>query len=156
MIRNKHFYIGLFLGIMLLTWYVSTHWYQLILVRGDSMIPAYHNMQIVMADRHSGNYTYGDVIAFHCDGLDTVLVKRIVACPGDEVKIEEGCLYINGDTSTVFAKERVFSYAGIADPPIHLPDSQYFVIGDNIEKSKDSRYREVGCISENCIIGKIL
>ena len=156
MTKNKYFYICLFLGIMLSTWHISANWYQLVLVRGDSMVPAYHNMQLVLADRHSGDYTYGDVIAFHCDGLDTVLIKRIAACPGDEVKIEDGCLYINGGGSTVFAEGTVFSYAGIAELPVQMADGQYFVIGDNIEKSKDSRYREVGCVNENRIIGKII
>ena len=139
MTKNKYFYICLFLGIMLSTWHISANWYQLVLVRGDSMVPAYHNMQLVLADR-----------------LDTVLIKRIAACPGDEVKIEDGCLYINGDGSTVFAEGTVFSYAGIAELPVQMADGQYFVIGDNIEKSKDSRYREVGCVNENRIIGKII
>lgn len=41
------------------------------------MSPSYHNMQLVILDKHSNSYNYGDVIAFQRDGLDSVLVKRI-------------------------------------------------------------------------------
>ena len=145
-----------FLGVMLITLYVSTYWYQLALIRGDSMIPAYHNMQLVLMDRHSEDYTYGDVVAFWCSELDTVLIKRIVACPGDEVFIREGRLCVNGDASTVFPQKYFFEYAGIAENPLQLTANQYFVIGDNIEKSKDSRYPKVGCVSADNIKGKVV
>lgn len=74
---------------------ISSNWYQVSLIRGDSMRPAYHNMQLVLIDKHSKQYTYGDVIAFQCDKLDAVLVKRIVACPDDRVIVKDGTLYIN-------------------------------------------------------------
>ena len=145
-----------FLVIMLITLYISTYWYQLVLIRGDSMLPAYHNMQLVLMDRHSQDYTYGDVVVFRCSGLDTVLIKRIAACPGDEVFIRESRLCVNGDASTVFPQEYLFEYAGIAENPLQLTANQYFVIGDNIEKSKDSRYLKVGCVSADSIKGKLL
>lgn len=141
---------------MLITLYISMHWYQLVLIRGDSMLPTYHNMQLVLMDRHSEDYTYDDVIAFWCDDLNSVLIKRIVACPGDEVFIREGKLYVNGDVSNIFPQEYLFEYAGIADNPVQLTADQYFVIGDNIEKSKDSRYPAVGCVSADSVIGKVI
>lgn len=156
MIKNKLVYVFAFSGILLLTWYVSANWYQLMLVHGDSMWPAYHDMQFVLSDRNTENYTYGDVIVFQCEGLDSVLMKRIAACPGDIVKIEDGRLYVNEEESRVFSKKYQFDYSGIADSPIQLTDNQYFVIGDNIEKSKDSRYREIGCVGRDYIIGKII
>lgn len=146
----------MFLCIVLIALYISTYWYQLVLIRGDSMLPAYHNMQMVLIDRHSRDYTYGDVIAFWCNDLDTVLIKRIVACPGDEVLIRDGTLYVNGDISIVFSGEYCFEYAGIADDSVPLAVGQYFVIGDNIEKSKDSRYPEVGCVSADSVKGKVI
>lgn len=146
----------MFLCIMLIALYISTYWYQLVLIRGDSMLPAYHNMQMVLIDRHSRDYTYGDVIAFWCNDLDTVLIKRIAACPGDEVLIRDGTLYVNGDISIVFSGEYCFEYAGIADAPVPLAVGQYFVIGDNIEKSKDSRYPAVGCVSADSVKGKVI
>lgn len=149
-------YLLVFVSIMLITAYISTNWYQLVLVRGDSMLPAYHNMQLILMDRHSESYTYGDVIAFWCDDLNAVLIKRIVACPDDAVSILEGTLYVNGEVSHVFPEENLFEYAGIADGVVQLSAGQYFVIGDNIAKSKDSRYPAVGCVSVDNIKGKVI
>lgn len=141
--------------IILLSFYISTNWYQLILIHGESMSPSYHNMQLVIINKYFKNYTYGDVIAFQCEGLNTVLIKRIVACPGDKVQIQEGQLHVNNQISKVFPLD-TFEYVGIAQNTILLEDGQYFVIGDNIAQSKDSRYPEVGLISKEEILGIII
>ena len=135
---------------------VSANWYQLSLIHGDSMSPAYHDMQFVLIDRYSGLYTYGDVVTFHCENLDAALVKRIVACPGDRVMIGHGTLYVNDAVSQVFPEPGIFEYSGLADDIVYLRDNQYFVIGDNLEESRDSRYEEVGIINESDIIGKVV
>ncbi len=136
--------------------FVSANWYQLSLIHGDSMSPAYRDMQFVLIDRHSGLYTYGDVVTFHCENLDAALVKRIVACPGDRVMIGNGTLYVNDVVSQVFPEPGIFEYSGLADDIVYLGDNQYFVIGDNLEESRDSRYEEVGIINESDIIGKVV
>ena len=145
----------LILSIIMLSYYISANWYQLSLIHGDSMSPAYHNMQFVILDRHSGDYTYGDVIAFRCEGLNSVLMKRIAACPGDMVEIKDGTLYVNDTISVIYDKGNIFEYSGIAGHPLYLDANQYFVIGDNIDASKDSRYEEVGMVSAEDIIGKV-
>lgn len=137
-------------------YYSSSHLFQLILIQGDSMYPAYQNMQLALLDRRQKSYTYGDVIAFYCEGLDTVLVKRVVAVPGDTVRIAHGILYVNGMESSVYPNKKQFAYAGTASDETDLLDRQYFVIGDNVSKSKDSRYPIVGVVQEDCVIGKIL
>lgn len=156
---NKTFklsYFVLVIGIIVFTYYISENWFQLSLIRGESMSPAYHNMQFVLLDRHSRSYTYGDVIAFQCDGLDAVLVKRIAACPGDQVTIRNGTLYVNNAVSTVFSQKYVFDYAGVAEECIVLEEDQYFVIGDNLKESKDSRYKEVGIVYGDDIVGRVI
>lgn len=154
---NKHLKIFfLALCIMLITWYVSANWYQLLLIHGESMNPTYSDMQFVLIDKHSDNYTYSDVIAFKCDSLDSILIKRIAACPGDKVIIRDGTLYINEAVSSVFPKTYSFEYAGIAETVILLTEGQYFVIGDNITESRDSRYAEIGCVNQEHILGKTI
>lgn len=149
-------YIALVICVIATAYYVSENWFQVSLIRGESMSPAYHNMQFVLLDRHSRSYTYGDVVAFECDGLNSVLVKRIVACPGDQVKIVDGTLYVNNVVSQVFPGEQVFDYAGIVEEPVILKKNHYFVIGDNLGESKDSRYEEVGCVDFSDILGKVV
>ena len=153
---GKLSYALLAAGIIILAYYISANWYQVSLIHGDSMYPAYHNLQVVLIDRHSGGYTYDDVVVFTCDGLDAVLVKRIAACPGDRVTIREGTLYVNDTISSVFAREHMFAYAGTAGKVISLGEGEYFVIGDNVEESRDSRYAQVGCVAESSMIGRVI
>ena len=158
-INGKRNYIfGLFMVcvIVILAWYISGNYYQLLLISGNSMLPAFHDLQIVILDKHSKKYNYNDVVAFRCDGLNAVLVKRIVACPGDTVWIDAGTLYVNGSISTVFPQENQFEYEGITQTALHLEKNQYFLVGDNITESKDSRYEEVVCVEEKDMIGKVI
>lgn len=139
-----------------LSYYVSNNWYSVMMIQGDSMIPSYHDKQFVILDRHSNAFSYGDVVAFQCENLSSVLVKRIAACPGDRVSIEDGTLYLNGQVSKVYPDTGTFSYAGILEQGIQLEEGEYVVIGDNIDASKDSRYEVVGRVKRKDIIGEIV
>lgn len=156
--RIEAIFLRLFwlLSIMICCFYISTNWYQLLLIQGNSMEPSYHHMQIVIIEKYRGDYTYGDVIAFQCEELDALLVKRVVACPGDQVVIREGSLYVNEKVSLVFPQKNVFLYAGIANSVMELAEDQYFVIGDNVGASKDSRYKEIGSVERRTILGKVI
>ena len=153
---SKIWYLVLIVCVVIFSYYVSANWYQLSLIHGESMSPAYHNMQFVVIDKHYREYTYGDVISFSCPNLDAVLVKRIAACPGDVVMIKDGTLYVNDTVSSVYGQKNLFEYSGIVQESLYLGENQYFVIGDNIEESKDSRYDEVGSVYTDDIIGRVI
>lgn len=142
---------------MCVSLFVSQNFFQLMLIQGDSMEPTYKNIQLVIIDKKPDNLKQGDVIAFYSDLLESVLVKRIVACPGDSVQILDGNIYINKaiyDINNLYKGNVIF--AGIAENEIILSDNEFFVLGDNVEKSKDSRYAEVGCISKINILGRVI
>lgn len=120
------------------------------------MEPTYHDWQMVWLDKRNDLYTYGDVIAFHCDSLDRILVKRVAALPGDSVHIMDGSLYVNGEVSIVYPKQGIFERSGIAAEIMVAKNKQYFVIGDNIRESVDSRYEEIGFVDASQIIGKVV
>lgn len=141
-------------AIVLLCWYISANWFQLMLIQGDSMLPSYHNMQLVVLDKHNREYHAGDVIAFRCEGLSAVLVKRIAACGGDTARIVDGTFYVNGEVSALY-EEGLFNYAGILEEEVELSTGEYVVIGDYIAVSKDSRNPEIGIVQEETIIGRI-
>lgn len=132
----------------------SRFWFQLMLIRGQSMAPAYHDLQFAVIDKRGEDYSYGDVIAFRCEELSAVLVKRVAACPGDEVQIKEGTLLVNGRPSAVFPQE--ITCAGVLEHTVRLGEDQYIVLGDNLAESKDSRHDEVGVVRAEDIIGKLL
>lgn len=117
-IKKKKIIVFLIIACSIFLGYIiSKYFYQLMLIQGDSMYPAYHNMQLVILNKYDRDYKEGDVIAFHCDQLDCVLVKRI---------------------------ERIND------------DGTYYVLGDNMEKSVDSRDNRVGHVRKRNIIGKIV
>lgn len=118
------------------------------------MNPSYRHMQIVVLDKREQQFQPLDVVAFRCDGLSSILVKRIVAVPGDTVVVENKTLLINGEKSA-FYEQGEFDMPGILCQELHLSDGEYIVIGDNVKESKDSRDIRVGIISVDDIIGKV-
>lgn len=152
---QKHNLI-LFIIILPITFCISKYCIQFTLIQGDSMLPAYHNWQIVVVSKFDAPYTYGDVITFTSEKFHATIVKRIVALPGDTVQISAGTLYVNCSPSDVQIANKEITNSGIAATAITLGDDEYFVLGDNYDVSKDSRYPEIGCIKKSAIIGKVI
>lgn len=133
----------------------SDSWYQLMLIQGQSMYPSYHNLQFVILEKRFGDLKAGEVVAFRCEGLDALLVKRVVAVPGDTVRIADGILYVNGVADAGTQHRGDIAYPGIVQETLTLSDGMYFVLGDNFSCSRDSRYEEVGCVSYSSIVGRV-
>ncbi|MGN0435517.1 MAG: S26 family signal peptidase, partial [Wujia sp.] len=57
--------------------------------------------------------------------------------------------------SDVFDASYNIAYAGILEKEIILSSDEYFVMGDNIDESKDSRYSDIGLVREENVIGRI-
>lgn len=119
------------------------------------MTPAYHHLQLVVLNKHQRDFQQGDVVAFWCEGLSSVLVKRIAAIPEDRVVIREGTLYVNDRISGVYPEPDRFDYAGLLESEIVLGPGEYLLLGDNTEASKDSRYPEVGTVVQADIYGRV-
>jgi signal peptidase I len=96
----------------------------------------------------------GDVVAFLPNGNENshYYIKRVVAGPGDKVRIADGTLYVNGQQS-IWVTERVLD-AGIAENELILGSREYFCIGDNPNNSEDSRSANIGPVDEDDIVGK--
>ena len=112
------------------------------------MSPSYHNMQLVMIDKQCREPQREEVILFLCDELDAVLIKRVVAVPGDVLTVQDGKLEINGVATDIPWKAE-------EDINITLSADEYFVVGDNYDASIDSRSDKVGIITGTDIIGKV-
>lgn len=140
--------------IFLSCYYISVNWFQFQLIQGSSMKPSYKEWQLVILNKMPKSLGYGDVITFYSPSLDAILVKRIVACPGDTVQITDNILYVNGTPSNTTLNSPIH-YAGIVETPLTLATNEYFVLGDNYDESIDSRYPEVGCILDENILGTV-
>lgn len=103
-----------------------------------------------------GGPSRGDIIAFRPKGSSGhTYIKRVIGLPGETIQIKEGMIYIN---DSVYLEQKDFPEiedAGLAETPVTLGDSEYFVLGDNRNDSEDSRYADIGCVDEDDIEGKV-
>lgn len=153
--RSSLLYILALLVIAAFAWYLSNYHYQLLLISGESMSPAYHSGQLTVIDRGAQDYAPGDVVLFYCKGLDRNLVKRVAAVPGDSIYADGGQLYINA-VPTAPLPEHARRAEVISDAASSIPDGFYFLLGDNLSRSVDSRYQEVGLIPREAILGRLI
>ncbi len=99
----------------------------------------------------------GDVIAFLPSGniLANYSIKRVVAVPGDTVLISEGVLYVNGEAVELENSSLIINDPGRAETEITLGEDEYFVLGDNVNYSEDSRYSSVANVKLEHIYGRV-
>ncbi len=145
-------------------------------VLGASMEDTLHDGESVWLDKLTYRFQDPqrfDIVVFPYQGSDTYFIKRIIGLPGETVYIgPEGTIYI-GTEETIYQEpdgtivnegtilEENYgsepiqeSKRGLAAEPITLGKQEYFVMGDNRNDSKDSRYEEVGPVSRDIIQGK--
>lgn len=98
--------------------------------------------------------TLNKKISYYFLEIDKVsLIKRIVGLPGENIKIENGNVYVNGEKlPEQYLNDDVKTDSTNLDNFI-VPEGYYFVLGDNRSASSDSRF--FGCIPKEKLEGKI-
>lgn len=129
-------------------------------VIGVSMEPTLYNKDEVIINKFIYKLTNpkrGDVIVFKPNGNKNThfTIKRVVGLPGETVKIESGKLYIDGEELTNDYITGGIEDAGIASDSILLGEDEYFVLGDNLTNSEDSRFANIGNVDKQDIEGKV-
>lgn len=136
-------------------------------VKQTSMLETFqpNDYVIVYKRAYSGAKTpqRGDVVIFQSElvneetGGDKLLIKRVIGLPGDTIRIEDGQVYLNDEMLVEdYTKDGITPAIEIPQEgeTFTVPDEHYFCMGDNRLVSVDSRYSEVGCITEEQIMGK--
>lgn len=132
---------------------VANLWLPILKVTGTSMSPTLQEGQVLMASK-GHDFKTGDVIAFYYN--NKILVKRVIAMPGDWVNIsEDGTVYVNDIAiDEPYLNEKAIGDCNI-ELPYQVPESKIFVMGDNRSVSLDSRNTAIGCVSEEQVVGRI-
>ncbi len=158
-VRYVSIWIAEILAVIALAFLVTLGYGKRIACSGESMAPAVAENGSVV-DRvvyHIRSPKKGDVVAFTPKGNTSANdnVKRIVAMPGDMVQIKSGRLYVNGTATNLKQTGLSIKDAGRAETEITLGDDEYFVLGDNVNNSEDSRYESIGNVTRKEMIGKV-
>ena len=104
----------------------------------------------------------GDIIVFkYPEDESKDFIKRVIGTPGDVVQIIAKKVYVNGkpipEPYTIYRDDQILPKSMDAKDnfgPIFVPPRKYFMMGDNRDRSHDSRFW--GFVDESKIIGKAM
>lgn len=154
-------------GAVLLALVVKVFLLQAFFIPSPSMYPTLKEGDRVLVNKLSyklHDVNRGDVVVFERPASEAPsaipeLIKRVVGLPGDAVTFRGGHVYINGEKlDEPYLPEGVTTTADFApnrctvDAPCLIPPGEVWVMGDNRNDSKDSRY--FGPIPESSIVGR--
>lgn len=153
--RRKIILTGL--ALLLLVYAAFTRVLQTGMIIGGSMEPTYQSGKNVIVNRLAYllfEPDRGDVVFYHHSG--GIYIKRIVGIPGDTIEIVDHELMINGKPAHMKHIDSFIEDAGNITYPVVLGKNEYFVLGDNLDSSQDSRYKICGNITREEIMGKVI
>ncbi len=129
-------------------------------VSGNSMVPTFHNGDFLITEKLSyrfGTPKRGDIIVLKNPRDESVeFIKRIIALPGDTVRVESNSVYVNDLLiNEKYLPPETPTQAGAfltEGKTVKAGPNQYFAFGDNRNHSSDSR--DWGSLSKKEIVGK--
>src|ERR1700733_6732021 len=129
--------------------------YQPVRVEGTSMLPMLEDQDRLIINKLAyrvGDIQRGDVVVFlYPHDHEKSYIKRVIALPGDTLRIDHGLVYVNGSrvkepyVPNRFEDDR-------SQPEMTVPQHEYFVMGDHRSISSDSR--DFGPVDRELIYGK--
>ncbi|MCR4845819.1 MAG: signal peptidase I [Eubacterium sp.] len=152
---NLIIYIGI---VVIICFCIITFVGQRTTVHGHSMSPTLESGDNLWIDKFSykiGDPKRFDIIVFPYKDTDVFYIKRVIGLPGETVQIApDGSIIIDGQILQESYGKEIIMDSGTACDPITLGEDEYFVLGDNRNDSRDSRWPDVGNIHKSKIVGK--
>ncbi len=134
-------------------------------VIGSSMVPTLADRDEVFVEKISRHFNNGlkrgDIVTADthektADGLEMIIIKRVIGVPGDRVTIKHGEVYVNGELL-----EEPYLAEGVRTAPhyemyadVTLQEDEFYLLGDNRANSRDSR--DIGPVTRSEIEGKLI
>ena len=121
------------------------------------MLPALANRESVLAVRikFCGNrLRRGDIVVLQHPVLKgRTYIKRIIGLPNEDLRLEKGLVYLNGDLLEETYLDGPFTAGRDRDREWWMGPDDYFVLGDNRSDSQDSR--AFGPVDRRLILGRV-
>jgi len=123
---------------------VQRHLVEAYVMVGASMSPMFVEGDRILVDKRGGDFQRWDVVVFRCPGnRKQSYVQRIVGLPGETIRVDKkGEVFIDGQSlreqDPIDPLEQPSSK--LAEIEIVVPTDQFFLLGDNRGKSRDSRH----------------
>jgi signal peptidase I len=129
--------------------------YQPVRVEGISMLPRLDDQDRLFVNKFVYHFTAierGDVVVFHYPrDPEKSYIKRVIALPGDRLRIDHGTVWLNGQPqSEPYVPEEYRDSVSYSE--IVVPAGSYFMLGDHRCISSDSR--TFGLVQRSFIYGK--
>ena len=129
--------------------------YQPVRVEGTSMLPMLQDQDRLFINKIAyrvGEVHEGDVVVFQYPrDPSKSYIKRVIALPGDDLRVDHGRVYVNGKRlKEPYVPSRYMDDRSEAE--MVLPANEYWVMGDHRSISSDSR--DFGPVDRNLIYGK--
>ena len=121
---------------------------------GNSMSPTLEDGQILIVNKMS-EVNSGDIVAFYYN--NKVIVRRVVATGNNQVSIDVfGTVSVNGATlDEPYVENKTLGQCNL-DFPYNIPANSFFVLGDNRNIAMDSRLSEIGVVTKDRLLGKVV
>ena len=112
-------------------------------IPSESMVPTLEVGDRIFVNRFVYRFTEPerrDVVVFDsiAEDDDQTLIKRVVGVAGDEIQVQSGVLYVNGEEQEEPYLNDADQSRGFFGPTV-VPEGHIFVMGDNRGNSADSR-----------------
>ena len=135
--------------------FIITFLYQPVRVEGTSMLPRLEDSDRLFINKfvyHFSAIERGDVVVFRSpEDLDRSFIKRVIALPGDRVRVDHGRVIVNGKPlREPYVLMEYRDNNSMAE--ITIPQDCYFMMGDHRNISYDSR--AFGPVSRSLVYGK--
>jgi signal peptidase I len=124
-------------------------------VDGESMNPTLEDRQKIVVKKMAfvfGEVDIDDIVVAVYEGDE--IVKRVVGVPGDTIKYVDDVFYRNDVADPTIVLPASYEKSENVKTLVELKEGEYYLLGDNIEVSSDSR--DMGAFDASQLLGKVI